>query len=253
MNTLEEAKKAVIEDFSMYDEWLDKYEYLIELGKNLESYPEEKKTDDKLIKGCQSRVWLDWKIDDGKISFIADSDAIITKGIISLLISVYSGRTPEDIAGDDFGFISEIGLKENLSPTRANGLVSMIERIKEIAKENIKPAESEVLTAEDAKQLAPLYDNVILAIKQVYDPEIPVNVYDLGLIYELVINKRHEAYIKMTFTAPTCPMADEVLAEVKKSVSDVPGITGCEVELTFEPPWDQSMLSDEARVELGLD
>ncbi len=253
MNTLEEAKKAVIEDFSMYDEWLDKYEYLIELGKNLESYPEEKKTDDKLIKGCQSRVWLDWKIDDGKISFIADSDAIITKGIISLLISVYSGRTPEEIAGDDFGFISEIGLKENLSPTRANGLVSMIERIKEIAKENIKPAESEVLTAEDAKQLAPLYDNVILAIKQVYDPEIPVNVYDLGLIYELVINKRHEAYIKMTFTAPTCPMADEVLAEVKKSVSDVPGITGCEVELTFEPPWDQSMLSDEARVELGLD
>ena len=253
MNTLEEAKKAVIEDFSMYDEWLDKYEYLIELGKNLESYPEEKKTDDKLIKGCQSRVWLDWKIDDGKISFIADSDAIITKGIISLLISVYSGRTPEEIAGDDFGFISEIGLKENLSPTRANGLVSMIERIKEIAKENIKPAESEVLTAEDAKQLAPLYDNVILAIKQVYDPEIPVNVYDLGLIYELVINKRHEAYIKMTFTAPTCPMADEVLAEVKRSVSDVPGITGCEVELTFEPPWDQSMLSDEARVELGLD
>ena len=169
------------------------------------------------------------------------------------MISVYSGRTPEEIAGDDFGFISEIGLKENLSPTRANGLVSMIERIKEIAKENIKPAESEVLTAEDAKQLAPLYDNVILAIKQVYDPEIPVNVYDLGLIYELVINKRHEAYIKMTFTAPTCPMADEVLAEVKKSVSDVPGITGCEVELTFEPPWDQSMLSDEARVELGLD
>ena len=154
---------------------------------------------------------------------------------------------------DDFGFISEIGLKENLSPTRANGLVSMIERIKEIAKENIKPAESEVLTAEDAKQLAPLYDNVILAIKQVYDPEIPVNVYDLGLIYELVINKRHQVYIKMTFTAPTCPMADEVLAEVKRSVSDVPGITGCEVELTFEPPWDQSMLSEEARVDLGLD
>ena len=109
------------------------------------------------------------------------------------------------------------------------------------------------MTAEDAAELAPLYDNVVLAIKQVYDPEIPVNVYDLGLIYELVINKKHEAYIKMTFTAPTCPMADEVLAEVKKSVSDVPGITGCEVELTFDPPWDQSMLSDEARLDLGLD
>ena len=253
MKTLEEAKQAVIEDFSMYDEWLDKYEYLIELGKNLEPYPEEDKTDDKLIKGCQSRVWLDSKVEDGKIFFKADSDAIITKGIISLLIGVYSGRTPEEIAGDDFGFIGEIGLKENLSPTRANGLVSMIARIKELAELTQNASEEEVLTAEDAKELAPLYDNVILAIKQVYDPEIPVNVYDLGLIYELVINKKHEAYIKMTFTAPTCPMADEVLAEVKKSVTDVPGITGCEVELTFDPPWDQSMLSDEARIDLGLD
>ena len=253
MKTLEEAKQAVIEDFSMYDEWLDKYEYLIELGKNLEPYPEEDKTDDKLIKGCQSRVWLDSKVEGGKIFFKADSDAIITKGIISLLIGVYSGRTPEEIAGDDFGFIGEIGLKENLSPTRANGLVSMIARIKELAELTQNASGEEVLTAEDAKELAPLYDNVILAIKQVYDPEIPVNVYDLGLIYELVINKKHEAYIKMTFTAPTCPMADEVLAEVKKSVSDVPGITGCEVELTFDPPWDQSMLSDEARIDLGLD
>ena len=258
MKTLEEAKQAVIDDFSMYDEWLDKYEYLIELGKNLEEYPEESKTEDKLIKGCQSRVWLDSKVEDGKIWFKADSDAIITKGIISLLISVYSGRDPKEIAEDDFGFISQIGMKENLSPTRANGLVSMIARIKELAAEMIKVEDTksngqEVLTAEDAAELAPLYDNVVLAIKQVYDPEIPVNVYDLGLIYELVINKKHEAYIKMTFTAPTCPMADEVLAEVKKSVADVPGITGCEVELTFEPPWDQSMLSDEARVELGLD
>ena len=251
MNTLEEAKKAVIEDFSMYDEWLDKYEYLIELGKNLEPYPEENKTDDKLIKGCQSRVWLDSKLEDGKIFFKADSDAIITKGIISLLISVYSGRTPEEIAGDDFGFIGEIGLKENLSPTRANGLVSMIGKIKDLATESI--SKDDVLTAEDAKELAPLYDNVVMALKQVYDPEIPVNIYDLGLIYELIINKKHEAFIKMTFTAPTCPMADEVLAEVKANVADVPGITACEVELTFEPPWDQSMLSDEARLELGLD
>ena len=253
MKTLEEAKQAVIEDFSMYDEWLDKYEYLIDLGKNLESYPEENKTEDKLIKGCQSRVWLDSKVEEGKLWFMADSDAIITKGIISLLISVYSGREPKEIAEDDFSFISQIGLKDNLSPTRANGLVSMIARIKELAASNIDNGEPDVLTAEDAAELAPLYDNVILAIKQVYDPEIPVNVYDLGLIYELVINKKHEAYIKMTFTAPTCPMADEVLAEVKRRVADVPGINGCEVELTFDPPWDQSMLSDEARIDLGLD
>ena len=127
----------------------------------------------------------------------------------------------------------------------------MIEKIKDLATESI--SKEDVLTAEDAKELAPLYDNVVMALKQVYDPEIPVNIYDLGLIYELIINKKHEAFIKMTFTAPTCPMADEVLAEVKANVADVPGITACEVELTFEPPWDQSMLSDEARLELGLD
>ncbi len=134
--SLQEAENEVVDTFSMYDEWLDKYEYLIDLGKNLEAYPEDCKTEDKLIKGCQSRVWLDYKVQDGKIYFKADSDAIITKGIISLLISVYSGRTPEEIASSDFGFIEKIGLKENLSPTRANGLASMIATIKAVALEN---------------------------------------------------------------------------------------------------------------------
>ena len=136
MNSLEEAKQSVIDDFSMYDEWLDKYEYLIDLGKNLEAYPESEKTDDKLIKGCQSRVWLDWRLEDGKLWFKADSDAIITNGIISLLINLYSGSTPKEIAADDFSFINQIGLKENLSPTRANGLVSMIDTIKAVALES---------------------------------------------------------------------------------------------------------------------
>ena len=131
--TLEEKKQEIIEEFSLYDEWLDKYEYLIELGKSLEAFPEEKKTEDRLIKGCQSRVWLDAEERDGMLYFSADSDAIITKGIISLLICVYSGRTREEIAADDFGFVAEIGLKENLSPTRANGLVSMIDTIKNLA------------------------------------------------------------------------------------------------------------------------
>lgn len=132
--TLEEKKQQIIEDFSLYDEWLDKYEYLIELAGNLAPFPEEKKTEENLIKGCQSRVWLSAREEDGKVYFEADSDAIITRGIISLLVDVYSGRTREEIAGDDFGFISEIGLRENLSPTRANGLVSMIETIKRLAK-----------------------------------------------------------------------------------------------------------------------
>ena len=272
--TLEEKKQAVIEEFSMYDEWLDKYEYLIELGKALEAYPEEQKTEEKLIKGCQSRVWLDYELKDGKLYFRADSDAIITKGIISLLISVYSGRTPAEIAADDFGFIDQIGLKENLSPTRANGLVSMIDTIKWAANdmaakeemagqarheekdarhEEKEAGHDDVLTAEDVAALQPLYADVILALKQVYDPEIPVNIYDLGLIYELNIDKDRKVSIVMTFTAPNCPMADEVMHEVEDSVKRVPGVTGCSIELTFEPVWDRSMLSEEARVDLGLD
>ena len=134
--SLQETESDVVDEFSMFDEWLDKYEYLIELGKSLTDYPEEKKTDERLIDGCQSRVWLDYKIDGGRIFFNADSDAIITKGIISLLIRIYSGRTPEEILSSDFSVVDKIGLKENLSPTRANGLVSMIARIKEIAVEN---------------------------------------------------------------------------------------------------------------------
>lgn len=136
--SLEESKQSIIDDFSMFDEWLDKYEYIIELGKKLDSFPENKKTDDRLIKGCQSRVWLDWEVKNGKLYFTADSDAIITKGIISLLISVYSGRSAEEIAGDDFSFLEKLGLKENLSPTRANGLESMVETIKRAAKENVR-------------------------------------------------------------------------------------------------------------------
>ena len=137
MDSLEEAKNAVIEEFSMFDEWLDKYEYLIDLGKNLEVFPVELKTDDRLIKGCQSRVWLDTEVKNGRLFFRADSDAIITKGIISLLISVYNGRTAEEISSDNFDFIEKIGLRENLSPTRANGLVSMIQTIRLEAEKNV--------------------------------------------------------------------------------------------------------------------
>lgn len=113
--------------------------------------------------------------------------------------------------------------------------------------------DKEVLTAEDVKELQPLYAAVIAALKEVYDPEIPVNIYDLGLVYELTINKAREVSLLMTFTAPNCPMADQVMAEVQQGVEAVPGISKCSIELSFEPAWDRSMLSDEARVELGLD
>mgnify|MGYP003302023629 CR=1 FL=1 len=128
--TLKEAENAIVEEFSMYDEWLDKYEYLIELGKALKDYPEDAKTEDRLIKGCQSRVWLDYSVEDGKIIFNADSDAIITKGIIALLVRVMNGRTPQEIVEMEPYFIDAIGLGENLSPTRSNGLVAMIKQMK---------------------------------------------------------------------------------------------------------------------------
>ena len=135
--SLQDIENEIIDEFSVFDDWLDKYEYIIELGKSLEEYPEDRKTDDKLVKGCQSRVWIDFKVEDGKIFFNADSDAIITKGIISLLVRIYSGRMPQEILSSDFSVVEKIGLKENLSPTRANGLVSMIQMIREIAARNI--------------------------------------------------------------------------------------------------------------------
>lgn len=128
--TLEEKQKEIIEDFAIYDDWMEKYEYIIELGKDLPKIEEEKKTKDRIIEGCQSQVWLDSTYSGGKMHFKADSDAIITKGIIGLLIRVLNDEKPEDIAKCDLHFIQEIGLHEHLSPTRSNGLVSMVKKMK---------------------------------------------------------------------------------------------------------------------------
>jgi len=130
MKTITEIEQEIIDEFAIYDDWMDKYEYIIELGKDLPLISEKKKTDDKLIKGCQSRVWVNAEKQDGKMIFTADSDAIITKGIIGLLIRVLSHQSPEDVAKSELNFIKEIGLQEHLSPTRSNGLVSMIQQMK---------------------------------------------------------------------------------------------------------------------------
>lgn len=134
--SIQVLEREVVEEFSLFPEWMDKYEYLIEIGKSLPMIQEASKTEEKLIKGCQSRVWLDCQMVDGCLQFSADSDAIITKGIIALLIRVYNNRRPDEILASDFGFIREIGLQENLTPTRANGLVSMIDRIRTYASQN---------------------------------------------------------------------------------------------------------------------
>ena len=128
--TLTEVQDQIIDEFSVFDEWLDKYDYLIDLSKELPVIDEKHRTDQYVIKGCQSRVWVDAHMADGKIYFSADSDAIITNGIIALLIRVLNGRTPQEILDCDLYFIDRIGLRENLSPTRANGLLAMIKQMK---------------------------------------------------------------------------------------------------------------------------
>lgn len=128
--TLEKVQDEIIDEFSVFDQWMDRYGYLIELGKSVPAIDPKYKTDQYVIKGCQSRVWVNAELEDGTIKFTADSDAIITKGIIALLIRVLSGRTPDEIINSDLHFIDEIGLKENLSPTRANGLLAMIKQMK---------------------------------------------------------------------------------------------------------------------------
>ncbi len=128
--SIQAKQQEIIDEFAIYDDWMDKYEYIIELGKSVPTLAPELKTTERLIEGCQSNVWLATEIKDGKMQFSADSDAIITKGIIGLLIQVYNNESPAAILQAELFFINEIGLAEHLSPTRANGLLSMVKRMK---------------------------------------------------------------------------------------------------------------------------
>ncbi len=128
--SIQEIQEEIVDEFSMFDDWMQRYEYMIDLGKSLPLIEEKYKIEENIIKGCQSKVWVHAEMKNDKIEFTADSDAIITKGIIAILIRVFSGQHPKDIMDADTAFIDEIGLKEHLSPTRANGLVSMIKQLK---------------------------------------------------------------------------------------------------------------------------
>ena len=128
--TIKDKQQEIIDEFAFLDDWEQKYEYLIDLGKELKGLPEDKKNDGNLIKGCQSKVWIDASFKDGKLYFDADSDGILPKGIVSMLVSIYSGHSVQEILDSDFKFIEEIGLQEFLSPSRANGLMAMTKQIK---------------------------------------------------------------------------------------------------------------------------
>ena len=130
MNDLKETQQEIIEEFSVFEDWLDRYNYLIELGNELPEIDPEYRTQENLINGCQSKVWLHAEMKDGKIVFEADSDAIIVKGIVALLVKVLNERTPDEILENELFFIDEIGLKQNLSPTRSNGLLAMVKKMR---------------------------------------------------------------------------------------------------------------------------
>ena len=139
---IEAKQQEIIDEFAIYDDWMEKYEYIIDLGKETPSIDPSKKTNDRLIEGCQSRVWLDAAFEGGKLHFTADSDAIITKGIIGLLIRVMNNEAPETIVQTDLHFIKDIGLQEHLSPTRANGLASMVKKMKVLALQHLQSAKN---------------------------------------------------------------------------------------------------------------
>ncbi|WP_163325666.1 MULTISPECIES: SufE family protein [Draconibacterium] len=128
--SMEEIQQEIIEEFSMYEDWMDKYGYLIELGNDLEELDAKDKNDQNIIKGCQSRVWLVAELKDGKIYFKGESDAVIVKGLVALLLRVVSGRTPQELLETELHFIDDLGLKQHLSPTRSNGLLAMVKQIR---------------------------------------------------------------------------------------------------------------------------
>ena len=248
MASIKDIQQDIIDEFDMFDEWMGKYEHIIDLGKSLPLIEEAHKTEDNLIKGCQSRVWLHANKQEDKVVYTADSDAIMTKGIIALLVRTFSGQKAQDIVEADTNFINQIGLKEQLSPTRANGLVSMVKQMKLYA----LAFQSQNCTMKTEAELQAIGEKVVERICQIYDPEIPVNIYELGLIYDIQVSEECDVEIEMTLTSPNCPVAETLPVEVEEKVKVVEEVRNVKVNITFDPPWDKDMMSEEAKLELGM-
>ena len=246
----------IVEEFDLFDDPMDRYDYIIDLGGKLGAYPEEHRKDENLVRGCQSKVWLHAHREADRIYFQADSNTVITKGIIALLVRVMSGQKTEDVVSADLSFVDKIDLRSHLSSQRSNGLTAMIQRMK---LEAAKPANSTIPSAAGGAALpvapelveGPLRDQVIAALKTVFDPEIPVDIYELGLIYNIGSRRPGFIEIRMTLTSPLCPVAGSLPFEVKEKVEAVEGVEEAEIEMTFDPPWSKDRLSEEAQLELG--
>ena len=247
--TIQEIQNEIVEEFNLFEDWMQRYEYMIELGKSLPLIAPEFKTDDNIIKGCQSKVWVHAELIDNQLLFSADSDAIITKGIIAILIRAFSNQHPKDILDADTNFIDQIGLKEHLSPTRANGLVSMIKQIKLYA---IAFQTQLIKMSDNTIDTNALGEKIVTVLKTIYDPEIPVDIYELGLIYDVFVNEDHDVKVLMTLTTPNCPVAETLPVEVEEKVKSINEVKDAEVEITFDPPWTQDLMSEEAKLELGF-
>lgn len=246
-SSIELEQEKVIEEFSQFTDWSDKYEYLIDLGKALPALDEKYKTEFHLVKGCQSKVWLHAFVKENKLYLVADSDTVITKGIIALLIRVLNGQDILDIEKADLTFIEAIGLKSHLSPTRSNGLISMIQHIKSYARNLVGTNQSEI-PSDPASQQALM----IGQIKEVYDPEIPVDIWELGLIYTLGIDEHGKVQITMTLTSPACPVAGSLPLEVQEKLMQLPFVTDVELTLVWNPAWSKDRMSDEAKMALDM-
>jgi len=247
VSAIGQQQEEVIDEFSQFTDWSDKYEYLIDLGRELPPLDAKFRTELHEVKGCQSKVWVHADIVDGRMYIQADSNAAITKGIIALLIRVLSGQKIEDVANSDLYFIDAIGLKSHLSPTRSNGLKSMIQLIKSYARRSpAQITDAQKLSREEQQAL------MINKIKEVYDPEIPVDIWELGLIYSLDIDENGKVDITMTLTSPACPVAGSLPIEVQEKLLSLDFVTDVQLKLVWDPAWNKSRMSDEARMALDM-
>lgn len=224
--------------------------YLIELGEKLPPLPAADKTEQNKIEGCMSTVWLSSKLVGDKLSFQADSNTAITKGLISLLIRVLSGQSISTILHTELYFLEQIGMSQLIGSQRSSGLASMIQQIRKLAEAHQSLATTPykaITSSQDSLQA-----QVIESIKQVHDPEIPVNIYELGLIYEVNIYPGNNVHILMTLTSPNCPAAESIPSQVATNIRAVAGVNEVQVDITFDPPYSTERMSEAAKLELGF-
>jgi cysteine desulfuration protein SufE len=277
-NSADRTITEIESEFAFYNNWEDRYAHIIEMGRRLTPYPEPRRSETYKVRGCTSQVWLYPTYDGQRVHFEADSDAVIVKGLVAMLLRIFNHHTPAAILAVPVDFVQRLGLNTHLSPSRANGLASMIKQIKLYAVAyqstetgnrkpetgngkpetgNRKPEDEHRRTENESVSgfrfpVSALRDKVIDALHTVFDPEIPIDIYELGLIYEVRVSAEGKADILMTLTTPNCPSAQTLPADVERAAKSVPSITAVDVQITFDPPWDKTMMSEAALFSIGL-